>query len=61
MFQKFQSHSQQSQPTLLPSQEFHALPTPWERAEAIPVEHAIVTGKELASQSQISNWMLKLI
>jgi hypothetical protein len=35
---------------LLPSQEFHALPTPWERADSIPMEHAIVTGKELAGK-----------
>jgi hypothetical protein len=45
MYQKFQSCSQLSQPTVLLAQEFHALPTPWERAEAIPMEHAIVTGK----------------
>jgi hypothetical protein len=46
---------------LLPSQEFHALPTPWESAESIPMEHAIVTGKEQAEKSHILNWMLKLI
>jgi len=32
------------QPPPLPPQEFHALPTPWDGVEAVPAEHATVTG-----------------